>query len=135
MQSNSSSQLKRITVDEFGKTQPIDTFAQILLEIKSINDGVKDLRLDMASINARVNLAGNLAAEANATSEDTLAVVRRIDQNLQGIYELAKTGYDIATSIKKTIDSVPPIQELEFEQEPDSSPEIIIDRTWEVLSR
>ena len=118
----SSSNIKKITVDEFDKTQPIDVMAQILLEMRGINEGIRDIRLDLRSLNGKVNLAGNLAAEANANSEQALAIVRRIDQNLTGIYELAKSGYDIATAVKSTMDS--------FRPEPDSSPEIIIDNGW-----
>ena len=110
-------------------TKPINFQQLILQHLSVISADIKDIKLtlechdhDLSSLRGQVNLAGNFAAEARDNSDEALKTIRRIDQNLSGIYELAKSGYDIATAVKSTMDS--------FRPEPDSSPEIIIDNGW-----
>ncbi len=111
---------------ELEDTQPINIQLLILQEIKGIRSDIADVKEKLAehdshleSVSARVNLAGNIAAEARSSAEEALITMRRIDQNLSGIYELAKSGYDIATAIKslQSRSSFPP-------NEPESYPDI-----------
>ncbi len=103
-------------VDENATTQPI--LERIWSELAGISQSVRaiqshqdqqDIKLEKNL--AATNLAGNIAARALATSEATESMVRRIDQSLTGIYELAKSGFDIATAIKSVQDTEPPPSE------------------------
>lgn len=99
-------------VDEFTKTQP--TLELLLLEIRGIASGLQDIRNhlsrhdeQLATISAQTRLAGNIAGAASDTANEalevnkqTLAIVRRIDQTLLGVNELAKSGFDIATALR-----------------------------------
>lgn len=107
-----------MSVDEFSTTQPI--MERLLIEMKEIGTNVKSIQrhLDeqdkrVSEVHSQTNLAGNIAARALETANETREIVRRIDQSLTGIYELAKSGFDIATAIKSASDTdrPPPYEE------------------------
>jgi hypothetical protein len=134
---SSSSQLKRVEpIDTEAPTQPINLMELILIEMKGVSADLKEIKQTLSDHNERfekisgqVNLAGNLSADAIQMSEETLIIVRRIDQNLTGVFELAKTGYDMAAALKSGNKTDPP---LKFSQsEPDSSPMIEVEG-WKV---
>lgn len=113
------------TPDEFATTQPI--METLLKEMRDIGINVRSIQkhLDeqdkkIDGVRSQTNLAGNIASESLRISEETRDIVRRIDQNLTGIYELAKSGFDIATAIRSAQDTEPP-------SVPDLDPEIEID--------
>lgn len=104
-----------MSADEFSTTQPI--MERLLSEMQAIGTNVKsiqkhldeqDKRID--GVRSQTNLAGNIASEAMAIAVETRNIVKRIDQNLAGIYELAKSGFDIATAIRSTSDTDRPQQ-------------------------
>src|SRR5512144_2529508 len=102
-----------MSVDEFSKTQPI--MERLLEEIQNVGKNVisiqrhldeQDKKID--GVRSQTNLAGNIASEALNLAQETRDIVKRIDQNLTGIYELAKSGFDVATSIRSTQDTERP---------------------------
>lgn len=99
-------------VDEFTKTQP--TLELLLQEIRGVAINVQSIQrhLDeqdkkISILSSQTNLAGNIAAGAEARAEEALIaiketreLVRKIDQSLFGVNELAKSGFDIATTLR-----------------------------------
>lgn len=88
--------------------------SQILTQLNSISKSVisieqhldeQDLKID--GVRGQTNLAGNIASEAMNLAKETRDIVFRIDQSLTGIYELAKSGFDIATAIKSVQNTEP----------------------------
>lgn len=91
--------------DEYSKTKPT---------LEMIWESLADIHAKLTAIQKTVNenksstvLAGNMAKEACNMSEEALSVSTRvlkkleqIDQSLGGVYELAKSGFDIATTSK-----------------------------------
>lgn len=121
------------TVDDLADTTPI--LERIWSELGGISKSLRavELHLDQQDVKisenrGAVNLAGNIAARALEQSEATHVIMLRIDQSLTGIYELAKSGFDIATAIKSVQDTEPP-------SAPDNDPVVeIVDGTYRKFS-
>lgn len=131
---NQESQQHRF-VDEFSQTQPIleTLLKEFQKTTKDFQEATKkqssailavqrhldeqDKKLDVLS--SQIALAGNLAGQALAIGEENNAILKKMDQSLLGVIELAKSAYDIATE-KPT-----PIRDTDIiEISPDSEPEV-----------
>lgn len=102
-----------MSVDDAAVTQPI--LERIWTELGGISQSIRSIEkhLDeqdkkVTEVRSQTNLAGNIASNALEVATETREICRRIDQNLTGIYELAKSGFDIATAIKSASDTERP---------------------------
>ncbi len=92
--------------DDNATTQPI--LERIWFELASISRHLDEQDKKIDNVRGQTNLAGNIASEAMVIARETREIVRSIDQSLTGIYELAKSGFDIATAIRSAQDTERP---------------------------